>query len=98
MSDNQYFCEYWAGDSRDGVLVNGDGYHYYCMSKEGKILEAFESYESDEGEEVATPLPEMKGVNWIEDLGFEDFEALEVIQVTEFERIRDLVQNSDGDL
>ena len=32
--------EYWTGDSRDGTLVNGDGYHYYRMQLDGLILEA----------------------------------------------------------
>lgn len=94
MNDHRYYCEYWSGDSRDGVVINGDGYHYYRMSKEGEILEALEAYENEEGEEVATPLPEMKGVSWITDLGFEDFEALDVIKDSEFERVRKLIDNN----
>ena len=30
--------EYWTGDSRDGAIVNGDGYHYYRMSEGGFIF------------------------------------------------------------
>lgn len=82
--------EYWTGDSRDGALVNGDGYHYYRMTKSGKILEAYECYELDDGRECANPLPEMLNVNWIEDLGFEDFEALDMIKETEFSRIKNI--------
>jgi hypothetical protein len=82
--------EYWTGDSRDGTLVNGDGYHYYRMTKSGKILEAYECYELDDGRECANPLPEMLNVNWIEDLGFEDFEALDMIKESEFSRIKNI--------
>ena len=83
--------EYWTGDSRDGSLVNGDGYHYYLMSRNGKILEAFEFYEKDDGTEVVSPLPEMRNIDWIKDLGFEDLEVLDLISESEFERIKDLV-------
>jgi len=65
--------EYWTGASRDGVLEDEDGYHYYRMTKSGKILEAYECYELDDGRECAAPLPEMLNVHWIKDLGFEDF-------------------------
>ena len=84
--------EYWTGDSRDGAVVNGDGYHYYRMSKEGTIVEAYEFYETDDGVEVASPLPEMQNVNWKEDLGFEDLDALDLISEGEFSRIRELTQ------
>lgn len=87
--------EYWTGDSRDGAVVNGDGYHYYRMSKDGRILEAYEFYETDDGVEVASPLPEMLNVSWKEDLGFEDLEALDVIQEGEFDRVRDLTKSQD---
>lgn len=88
--------EYWTGDSRDGALVNGDGYHYYRMTKSGKILEAYECYELDDGRECANPLPEMLNVNWIEDLGFEDFEALDMIKETEFSRIKDIANGTES--
>ena len=80
--------EYWTGDSRDGVIVNGDGFHYFRMKPTGLILEAYEVYEGEDGEEVVTPLPEMQHVDWIEDLGFEDLEALDSIIESEFMEIR----------
>ena len=82
--------EYWTGDSRDGVMVNGEGYHYYRMTKSGKILEAYEFYEMDDGRECVSPLPEMLHVHWINDLGFEDFEALDMVMENEFSRIKDI--------
>ncbi len=82
--------EYWTGDSRDGAVVNGDGYHYYRMSPDGRILEAYEFYETDDGVEVVSPLPEMQNIDWIKDLGFEDMEALDVIDENEFTRVREL--------
>jgi hypothetical protein len=82
--------EYWTGASRDGVLEDGDGYHYYRMTKSGKILEAYECYELDDGRECAAPLPEMLNVHWIKDLGFEDFEALDMIKEGDFSRIKDI--------
>ena len=88
--DETYAKEYWTGDSRDGVLVNGDGYHYYRMTKAGQILEAYEYYETDDGREFVSPLPEMLNVHWIEDLGFEDFEALDMIKEFDFQRIKDV--------
>ena len=84
--------EYWTGDSRDGTIVNGDGYHYYRMSKSGVIQEAYEFYETDDGLEVASPLPEMLNVDWLNDLGFEDMDALDLIDENEFHRIRVLTQ------
>lgn len=89
-----YYREYWTGDSRDGALVNGDGYHFFRMSPEGLIVEAYEVYENDDGEEVATPLPEMHNVNWIDDLGFDDFEALDNVHQEDFSRIKNL--SKDG--
>lgn len=86
-----YAKEFWTGDSRDGVLVNGDGYHFYRMAKDGKILEAYEYYEKDDGTEVAAPLPEMLHISWIEDLGFNDWEALDVITESEFDRVKGLI-------
>lgn len=82
--------EYWTGASRDGVVEDGDGYHYYRMTKSGKILEAYECYELDDGRECAAPLPEMLNVHWINDLGFEDFEALDMIKEGDFSRIKDI--------
>lgn len=84
--------EYWTGDSRDGAVVNGDGYHYYRMQKGGLILEAYEFYETDDGIEVASPLPEMHNIDWLKDLGFEDMDALDMIDENEFSRVKDLTQ------
>lgn len=85
-----FMREYWTGDSRDGAVVNGDGYHYYRMSPAGLIMEAYEFYETDDGVEVASPLPEMMNVDWKEDLGFEDLEALDLIDEREFSRVKEL--------
>jgi hypothetical protein len=85
-----YTREYWTGDSRDGAVVNGDGYHYYRMSPAGLIIEAYEFYETDDGVEVASPLPEMHNVNWKQDLGFEDMDALDMIDEREFDRVKEL--------
>ena len=82
--------EYWTGDSRDGNLVNGDGYHYYRMLTTGKILEAYEMYEREDGTEVVSPLPEMLNVDWMRDLGFEDWDALDVITEIEFQRTKEV--------
>lgn len=90
--DNVFVKEYWTGDSRDGAVVNGDGYHYYMMAENGKILEAYEFYETDDGVEVASPLPEMLNVNWRSDLGFDDMEALDKIDEFEFFRVKELTQ------
>ena len=92
--ENIFTREYWTGDSRDGAVVNGDGYHYYRMSKAGQIEEAYEFYETEEGVEVASPLPEMQNVNWMQDLGFEDMEALDFIEESEFERVREMTQGA----
>ena len=84
--------EYWTGDSRDGRLVNGDGYHYYCMSDEGVITEAYEFYESEDGEEVVSPLPEMRNVNWFQDLGYLDTDILDDVSEKEFNRVKSLLK------
>jgi len=88
------FREFWNGDSRDGKLVGGDGWHYFAMTPEGEILDAYEFYETDDGTEVISPLPEMKGVHWINDLGFEDFESLEPVDDLEFAEVRELAGKS----
>jgi hypothetical protein len=88
MQDNFYTREQWYGDSRDGVIMAGEGWHYFRMTKPGTILEAFEVYETEDGEEIVTPLPDMEQVDWLADLGFEDLEALEKIEKRSFDRIR----------
>ncbi len=87
----QYAREYWTGDSRDGRLVNGDGYHYYRFSGSGLIIEAYEYYEHDDGTEVVSPLPEMQNVDWYKDLGFEDLDALDLITEADFSRIKSIL-------
>jgi hypothetical protein len=87
--DVMFAKEYWTGDSRDGRLVNGDGYHYYQLTRDGKILEAFEYYEREDGTSVVSPLPEMRNVHWIEDLGFDDLEVLDVIPESEFQQVKE---------
>ena len=82
--------EYWTGDSRDGRLEDGDGYHYYSLTRSGIIQEAFEVYEQDDGEIVVSPLPEMKKVHWHKDLGFEDFDMLEEVTIEEFLEVKTL--------
>lgn len=96
MTYNQtiFAREYWTGDSRDGHLVNGDGYHYYEMSEDGCILDAYEFYESDDGTQVVSPLPEMRNVSWMKDLGFEDWEVLDIIKKHEFERVKSLLSRN----
>jgi len=69
-------------------MENGDGYHYYRMTPNGLIFEAYEVYEREDGSQVVSPLPEMQNVDWINDLGFEDFEALDAITERDFEDIR----------
>ena len=90
VGEEKFTREYWTGDSRDGILVNGDGYHFYRMTEAGQILEAYEYYETEDGREFVSPLPEMLRVHWIEDLGFEDFEALDLIKEYDFQRIKDI--------
>lgn len=82
--------EYWTGDSRDGAIVNGDGYHYYRITKSGKIIEAYEFYEHDDGIEIACLCPEMLNVHWLNDLGYEDYELLETVRELDFARIKEL--------
>lgn len=92
MNDYIFAREYWTGDSRDGMLTNGEGYHFFRMKEQGLIIEAYEMYETDDGEEIVTPLPEMHNVDWIKDLGFEDLEVLDQIDEGEFIRIRGLTE------
>ena len=81
--------EYWTGDSRDGRLVNGDGYHYYQITREGFILDAYEYYEKEDGNFVVSPLPEMRNIHWIKDMGFDDLEVLDFINESEYLRIKE---------
>ena len=84
--------EYWVGDSRDGQYTNGDGYNYFQMKGEGQILRAIEYYETDDGEEKSTPLPELEGNNWFEVYGFEDDEILEPVSEHDFVSVEMLLK------
>ncbi len=86
--------EPWFGDSRDGQFVNGEGYHYFQMKGEGVIEKALEWYESDDGEEHATEIPELIGLNWFEFFGYEDDEILENVPPHEFSYIENMAQSS----
>jgi hypothetical protein len=90
---NLFVKEYWTGDSRDGSMTNGDGYHFFQMKADGNILEAYEVYETDGGEVIATPLPEMINVGWLSDLGFEDFADLETVEEREFKHVKKLTHS-----
>ena len=91
--DEVWFCrEYWTGDSRDGLYLNGDGYHYFQMKGPGVIARAIEYYETDEGDERSTEATELVGVNWFEFFGFDDEELLEAIDENEFYYIDSLIK------
>lgn len=80
-----YFIEQWSGNSRDGKAQDVDGFHFLKMTPEGDILEAYEAYETEDGVNVVTKVPEMCGVNWLKDLGYQDFDDLESIREEDFE-------------
>ncbi len=89
-----WYCkEYWNGDSRDGQYLNGEGYHYFQMKGSGEILKAYEFYETDDGDEKATPLEDMIGLNWFEYFGYKDDELLDIIADHDFFAIEGLHQN-----
>ncbi len=92
--DAIWYCrEAWFGDSRDGQLVNGDGYHYFQMRGSGIIEKAIEWYETEDGEEHTTDVPELTGINWFEFFGYEDDELLESIPAHEFAYVEQLAAN-----
>ena len=91
--DEIWYCrEYWNGDSRDGYYLNGDGYHYFEMQGRGNVLKVFEYYETDDGEERSTPVPELVGINWFDFFGFEDDDLLECVPEHEFAYVEQLVK------
>lgn len=93
--DVVWYCrEYWTGDSRDGQFVNGDGYHYFEMRGDGVILKALEYYETEDGEERTTEVPELIGLNWFEFFGFEDEELLEEVPEHEFNYVEQFMRKS----
>lgn len=98
VSKLKYFKEEWFGQSRDGELEDGEGYHFLAIDELGSILEAYEYYESMEGEERVTSVPELRGKNWLKDLGYEDYEPLEEIDENIFLEIRELSQSWDENL
>jgi len=88
-----WYCkEYWFGDSYDGQYSNGEGYHYFEMQGAGTILKAYEYYETDDGQECVTPLPDFIGLNWFTYFGYEDDELLEPIAEYQFTRMENLVK------
>ncbi len=94
-ADEVWYCrEYWNGDSRDGQYTNGDGYHYFEMKGDGNVLRAFEYYETDDGEEHTTSVPELAGINWFSFFGFDDEELLETVPEHEFNYVEQLIKNS----
>ena len=92
----RYVKEYWQGHSRDGRLRDGDGFHYYAMTKEGTIKEAFEVYESMDGQAIASSLPEMLGQNWNKDLGYDGDDLLEAVEEDEFVFVKELAKERSG--
>lgn len=89
----RYFKEDWYGQSRDGQVEDGEGYHFLAIQKDGLIIEAFEYYETDEGEERISSVPELRGKNWLLDLGYDDFEPLEEITERVFLEVREASQS-----
>ena len=89
----QFAKEYWTGDSRDGVLRDGDGFHYYKFDSHSKIMMAYEVYERDDGEAISTPLPELLGVNWLADNGEDLLDSLEFVEKDEFDYVSDLAKS-----
>ena len=91
-----WWCrEYWVGDSSDGQFLNGDGYHYFKMQGNGKVLSAVEYYETDDGLEKSNILHNLVGINWFEYFGFEDDELLEKVAAHEFEFIKQLAEQNN---
>jgi hypothetical protein len=92
-SDEIWYCrEGWNGDSRDGQFINGEGYHYFEMKGDGHILNAFEYYETDDGEEKASIVPELIGINWFTFFGFEDEEILDILKEYQFRRVEEIAK------
>ena len=94
-ADEVWHCrEYWTGDSRYGQFTNGDGYHYFEIKGSGIIVKALEYYETDDGEEHSSEVPELIGINWFGFFGFEDDELLETVPEHEFAYIEGLMKKS----
>jgi hypothetical protein len=62
------------------------------MRGNGNIVRAYEYYETDDGEERSTELPELVGLNWFTFFGFEDDEILEMIPPHEFFHLETLLK------
>jgi hypothetical protein len=89
-----YCKEGWFGNSRDGLLVGGEGYNYFEMTPQGDVLRAYEYYETDEGEERVCEVPDLIGVNWFNYFGFEDDEVLDIVNAGEFLWVEDIQKRS----
>ena len=96
MTEFNYYREYWSGHSRDGGMQDGDGFHYLRMSEDGKIHEAIEYYETLDGVEVVTPMPELVNVNWFKDLGYDSLDILDIVKEADFKRIKGLLTEKSG--
>lgn len=93
--EERFYKESWAGNSRDGELVGGEGWHYFRIKNGSLIVEAFELYLTDEGDDVVTILNDMVGVDWIRDFGFSNLEDLEEISEDEFLQVKESHQERD---
>jgi hypothetical protein len=93
--DRFYYKETWAGNSRDGEVVGGEGWHYFCIQDGSTIVEAFELYMSEEGDDVVTILHDMVGVDWIRDFGFSNLDELEKISEDDFLLVKESHQQRD---
>lgn len=91
----RYCRECWNGNSRDGIFVNGDGYHYYEMLTDGTIQKAYEYYENEDAEEHVLPLSEFIGANWYEIFGANDEEILESVPEHEFNKVMNLASKDE---
>jgi hypothetical protein len=95
LQADKFFKETWAGNSRDGELVNGEGWHFFRIQRGSTIVEAYELYLTEDGDDVVTILPDMVGVDWIRDFGFADLEELEEIPEDEFLTVKECHQERD---
>ena len=92
-----WFCrEFWSGNSRDGLHLNGEGYYYFKMLGDGKILKSYEYYETDEDEENSIEASELIGVNWFAYFCYHDDELLEFVTEHEFNYIESLESDSQN--
>mgnify|MGYP003338268789 CR=1 FL=1 len=69
--------------------VNQNTVFFHTLKERLGYLVENEYYEKEDGTFVVSPLPEMKNVHWIEDMGFEDLEVLDFINESEYLRIKE---------